>query len=285
MSRLGDVNGDGFCDLAVTATPPAPLFPPGSQPAPRVTDVFSGANWSILYTLSGAVVAGAGGRCVSLGDLTGDGNPEFVIEHDVLTQGIEGRSVFSGVNGSILASLPHAGGDFGNHFQGAELTGGSPTEVLAGEPFHDQAGTDAGRLLVVSLVSLASASSIVLGGACGGAALPVMTTPPFVLGSLATVGLTGGTPNAIGNLAADIAPPVATPLPSGCVFHLNSAHIPTWILIPIATNGSGAASLQFAIPTIPQLAGTTVTMQMVLLGTSGPLGFDLTNGIAATLGY
>ena len=45
------------------------------------------------------------------------------------------------------------------------------------------------------------------------------------------------------------------------------------------------ATLQVPLPTIPHYAQLTVTMQMFLLGTAGLLGFDLSNGVRATLGY
>jgi hypothetical protein len=39
------------------------------------------------------------------------------------------------------------------------------------------------------------------------------------------------------------------------------------------------------LPADPSLVGVQVALQIALFGTSGPLGFDLSNGLIATIGY
>jgi hypothetical protein len=75
---------------------------------------------------------------------------------------------------------------------------------------------------------------------------------------------------------------VPTPL-GGCVLHLDLAHAASWLLIPVATDAAGAFSFAFTIPAIPLVEGMPATMQMFLFG--GPAGFELSNGLRATLGF
>jgi hypothetical protein len=51
------------------------------------------------------------------------------------------------------------------------------------------------------------------------------------------------------------------------------------------TTSTGAWSMVFLIPPDPNLAGARVALQIALFSTSGPFGFDLSNGLIATVGY
>ena len=56
-------------------------------------------------------------------------------------------------------------------------------------------------------------------------------------------------------------------------------------LIPVVTNAAGSWGLTVAMPSNPTLVGIQAALQIALFGTSGPFGFDLSNGLIVTVGY
>lgn len=70
---IGDRDGDGRADLAVGSPSNSLLTPNGT------VALFSGANGTRLALLAGGNGTGFGRTLLTLGDTTGDGNPEFVI--------------------------------------------------------------------------------------------------------------------------------------------------------------------------------------------------------------
>jgi len=56
-------------------------------------------------------------------------------------------------------------------------------------------------------------------------------------------------------------------------------------LFPVATNGTGAFGLGLLIPSDPGLVGAQAALQAALFNTSGPFGFDLSNGLVVVIGY
>jgi hypothetical protein len=56
-------------------------------------------------------------------------------------------------------------------------------------------------------------------------------------------------------------------------------------IFPVTTSSNGEWSTGFALPPDPALVGIQAAMQVVLFDTAGPLGFDLSNGVIATVGY
>jgi hypothetical protein len=83
----------------------------------------------------------------------------------------------------------------------------------------------------------------------------------------------------------DFAPDVPTSLPGGCTFHLDPSHAASWLLFPVGTDATGALTLSVGVTPVPLLAGTLATIQVALLNTPAPIGFDLSNGVRITLGY
>ncbi len=112
VSNVGDVNGDGFLDVAVSA-PKYSLDPDGTpgnlddvSGVGRVY-VFSGKNGTTLYTYDGEAFNDGLGFCVSSGgDVNLDGTPDFIIGargHDPAGMAQAGRLyVYSGTDGSSI---------------------------------------------------------------------------------------------------------------------------------------------------------------------------------------
>jgi len=54
---------------------------------------------------------------------------------------------------------------------------------------------------------------------------------------------------------------------------------------PVMTNSTGTWSNAVLIPPNYNLVGVQAALQIALFATSGPLGFDLSNGLIVTVGY
>jgi hypothetical protein len=137
---------------------------------------------------------------------------------------------------------------------------------------------------VLSGIPLAPATSVGLGGA-GGAFPPVLTMTPPILGGSVSAGLVGAAPSATAVLAIDLAVGVPTNIGGGCVAHLDAAHVASWLILPLSVGSTGSANLSIPVPSIPVLVGYPATAQAVVYDAAAPFGFDLSNGIAMTLGY
>jgi len=76
LDRAGDTDGDGFCDFLVGA----PKEGLGADAMRGVVRVYSGADFSTLFTLEGSHVDANFGHSVAGGsDFNGDGSPDFII--------------------------------------------------------------------------------------------------------------------------------------------------------------------------------------------------------------
>jgi hypothetical protein len=129
-----------------------------------------------------------------------------------------------------------------------------------------------------------TAASVAIGTGCGTPPnVPTLTVDAPVLGAFISFAVAGGTPNAVGGIYFSAIPAAPLAVGSGCTAYLDLASFAE--LFPIGMNGAGAWSLGVVVPNLPPLAGTQVALQAVLLPTAGPLGFDLTNGVYATIGY
>lgn len=122
-----------------------------------------------------------------------------------------------------------------------------------------------------------------IGTGCGSAGSPLFACTTPRVGQSVTLSLTQATPNASGFVFYSPVP--AAPLPiGGChVVQLDLAQAAE--LFPLTTNALGAWTLTITLPLAPNLVGVHAVMQAAVFPTTGPLGFDLTNGVIAAIGY
>lgn len=107
LTSLGDADGDGIADFAVSS--PGLSNPVGSTTVVGRVDIYSGANQSILTTISGSVES-FGHQVTDAGDVDGDGLADVAftvippITNTLPTQPVSIR-VHSGATGSQIYSL------------------------------------------------------------------------------------------------------------------------------------------------------------------------------------
>jgi hypothetical protein len=122
-----------------------------------------------------------------------------------------------------------------------------------------------------------------VGTGCGGTGAPVFGCNAPRIGHNVFLTLTGGSPNAAGFLFGGGVPGAPYLLGSGCAVQVEpSSAIP---LAPVTTNGTGTWSMGLLFPPDESLVGIQAALQVALFPTSGPLGFDLSNGLIVTVGY
>ncbi len=152
LSDAGDVNGDSVVDLIVGA----PTDNTNGQNAGAAT-VFSGADWSILFSVLGDQPSAKLGTSVcGAGDVQGDGFDDVIV-------GIPGDStngtnagavrVYSGVDGTLLYDIKgNASGDqFGTSVAGlGDINSDGCDDFIVGAPRVDANGTDSGQATVYS---------------------------------------------------------------------------------------------------------------------------------------
>ncbi|MFT7619598.1 MAG: hypothetical protein ACI97A_003254 [Planctomycetota bacterium] len=141
----GDVNGDGFDDLIVSAIghdlPPAA---PGGSTVSNAGEVqvFSGLDGSVLYTKNGDSFNGIFGSAVSgAGDLDCDGFDEFIIGHSGFSvpgpggNNIGQALVYSGFDGTVMFTFNGSGANanFGASVDGlGDFNGDGTPDVIIG---------------------------------------------------------------------------------------------------------------------------------------------------------
>ncbi len=100
VTGVGDLNNDGFDDVAASA-PAWIALDTGS------VDIYSGQDGSLLYAVEGIFGFGDGGLD-GIGDLNGDGTPDFLVGNLTLAD----LTVHSGVDGSVLDTIDFDPGGF-----------------------------------------------------------------------------------------------------------------------------------------------------------------------------
>lgn len=160
IARLGDLNNDGFEDLAVGAPqPPAPnLFGQVVSIGPGFARVLSGADLTMLYQIPGITIDDRFGEAVAaVGDVDDDGNLDFLVAAPRASyNGNEsGRiALFSGFDGALMREIDGlwAGDRLGTAVSAAgDIDDDGIPDFMAGSPLHDPNGLiEAGLLQVFS---------------------------------------------------------------------------------------------------------------------------------------
>ncbi|MAG55666.1 MAG: hypothetical protein CMJ83_05175 [Planctomycetes bacterium] len=97
LAAIGDVNGDGISDF---------VDPDGA--GPNATQIRSGADGTLLRGITGFPVgASYGFNAAGVGDVTGDGVPDFVVGSNYF--GNRAAGLFSGATGAEIRSWPVVG--------------------------------------------------------------------------------------------------------------------------------------------------------------------------------
>jgi hypothetical protein len=264
-----DLNGDGKRELFFFRPG---LNGPGFHGMFSVHDAVTGTQ---RFALQGTVSNGYGTTIAGLGDLDLDGTQDYAQVY--YTNGTQSLLASSGTNGRRLWALPSwppllslwwwlapvgdvDGDSFGDF---AVLSDG-----LVSDGFH----VISGRVL---------AESQPQAGACGGGPFfPLLGASRPILGQTMTI---AGqfSPPAPGFLLFSLQPMAPAWLgASTCYAYIDLSN--AIVLAPIT---QPQWSLQVPIPFLPQGAGIDIALQSVFLPTSGPLGFDLSNGVWGRLGY
>ena len=188
-SGIGDVNGDGVADVAVTnganellivsgrsgvvhcrgtALPPlAPLPDVSGDGIPDLlarsltsnsVAVISGASCQVLSTCNAPSATGIGSSVTSLGDINADGTPDWATGAPASVTGSPAGQVlvFSGQNCTLLYRVTDpilsSGAGFGSAILGpGDLTGDGWPDLVVGAPNDSSLGiSNAGRVVVVS---------------------------------------------------------------------------------------------------------------------------------------
>ncbi len=113
VAAIGDVNGDGICDLAVSAPTDSSVVQDGG-----IVFAISGATGATLYQIVGAEQSFEGRELSRLGDVNGDGVPDFIVVRDVWSPSAPtygAVEVRSGLDGSFLHGV--VGNDTHNLYQ------------------------------------------------------------------------------------------------------------------------------------------------------------------------
>lgn len=287
VAEVGDLNEDGITDV-VFASSPMNLLPFAGYSIAH--DGLTGVSlWGVFADSVGQnpAAGGDGDSIVSLGDVDGDSTDDVAFGSMGalnFNDGIPGMSVVSGATGTPIYSAVMGPGGYWVGAAG-DLNGDGKSELLGGDRYSDVPFVDCGSLTIVSIATLPSATVVPLGGACGSLfGGPLLGSSPPVLGGAAMFTLGNGPAFAAGNLVFDVGFDIALPI-GPCTLHLDTAHFADWILLPFALDAAGALAFSLPLAPAPLLAGIPVTVQAFLLGTAGPFGFDLSNGLRTTLGF
>ena len=152
MGSLGDLNGDGFNDFGVSAN-----GDDDNGDNCGSVRVIAGSTFQTLFTLFGPTARDRFGSTIaSLGDLTGDGFPEFVVgsRNSSATASYAGAAQVHSADGSLLFRLEgmNAGDLFGKRVSSADdMTGdGIPDFLVAANRFDGAAGANTGAVFLYS---------------------------------------------------------------------------------------------------------------------------------------
>ena len=142
-SMAGDVNNDGYDDLIIGA----PYHETDEIATGRIY-VYSGADWSLLYSFDGEYYAERLGSSVcSAGDIDDDCYADFMA--GTLSKGYV--NIYSGVDGSLLYHMK-GGLYYGYSISDiGDVNNDGRSAIIVGEHWNNTGGEDAGRVFVYVL--------------------------------------------------------------------------------------------------------------------------------------
>jgi hypothetical protein len=148
VAIVGDLNHDGRADFVV-GSPSNGSHGTGAG----LVRVFSGSNGAVLYSVYGTAGDRLGNSVCTLGDVNGDGFPDFAA--GAPRSGVRAGyvRVYSGRSGAVLATLNGTGiGDrFGTSVCGAgDVNHDAVPDILVGATGESSAGANAGSAYVYS---------------------------------------------------------------------------------------------------------------------------------------
>ncbi len=272
----GDIDRDGVPDLMVGAQ----RDDTAGDAAGRA-QLFSGATGAEIYHWEGDDAGdNFGGDLSGAGDWDGDGVLDLVVTapgDDNAGGGSSSARIFSGLDGSILETID--GVSPGLRFEvfsaaAGDLDGDGRPELVLAFPYDDQAGADAG-VVVVLKGAVAGWTDLGLGlaGALGEPRLLGQgTLSPGALGSLTLADAAPTAPTAL--FVSLFSMP--TPFKGGTLVPL-----PVLVQVDLLTGIDGSLALPFAWPVgIP--VGTELFFQSAVADAGAVKGVALSNALQAT---
>lgn len=285
VAGVGDVNGDGRDDFAISAR--WKNGPAGTHAG--AVYVYSGADFSLVRTHYGfAANESLVWEIANAGDIDGDGVNDLLAGADGaklngMTVGV--ARIFSGANGSILGSVHGYGGTRLGYSVSSvgDLTGDGVPEFVLGDPRHEPVGPAwNGAARIFSMGHCGDVQDYAPGCAGAGGFTPVLkVTGCPVSHEEVILEVEDAMGQEMALLLFGLVPANAS-IDASCVLAL--VPIGPQIVLPIygaPTPGEGFTKVAGHLPAI--LAEVTVKMQIVCTDPTKPTGMTITNAVDVTV--
>ncbi|HEX6811342.1 MAG TPA: FG-GAP-like repeat-containing protein [Planctomycetota bacterium] len=267
-----DLEGDGKRELFFLR----PDY--SSSGANSLLTVHAATNGAVMITVPGIVNGGLGRTIAGIGNVDDDNRTDFAIL--TFLQGVRSVRAVSGANTRRLWVLPSwtSGGPKDPVVSVGDVDADGYGDFFVGASNWPLADNDSLHLISGKVI----AESQPQAGACGGGPFfPRLGVTRPILGQTVTIAGQDGPIGVPGLLTISVQPAAPTWLgASSCYAFTNIT-----LLSVLATLSQPQWNLPLTLPLVPQLAGFEIALQSYYAPTIGPLGFDLSNGVWARLGY